>query len=261
MMVFDCHVHPWASIDQILASKRQANVDKICLFSVAVQVNETDFGKCENPDFKDVEAGNNHVIEAIQDYPDEITGFCFLNPRDLVHCREEAERCVRDGVMQGIKLWISARCSEPSVFEVAKIAEDLRVPLLVHCWNKATGNYRFESTSRDVAILAEAFPSLSIIAAHVSGMQEIGVMDLAAYPNVYVDTSGADSESGILEFAVRELGAERLLFGSDYPGRTYGGALGRILAAKISREDKIKILGQNFIELLEKRYARSTHAC
>ena len=66
-----------------------------------------------------------------------------------------------------------------------------------------------------------------------------------------VDTSGGDPESTVVEFAVRELGAERIVFGSDAPGRSFGIQLGKVLGADISDETKELILSGNLARLLK----------
>ena len=65
-----------------------------------------------------------------------------------------------------------------------------------------------------------------------------------------METSGFDATAGFIEMAVRELGAERVVFGSHLPSRSLGTELGKILGAEISERDKRRILGQNFRDLL-----------
>ena len=102
-----------------------------------------------------------------------------------------------------------------------------------------------ESTPADVVILAQKFPELRIQMAHLYGAGFRGIADIAPYPNVYVDTCGGEPEAGILEYAVRELGAERILYGSDAPGRGFGVQLGKVTGADISEEAKEMILWKN----------------
>jgi predicted TIM-barrel fold metal-dependent hydrolase len=54
----------------------------------------------------------------------------------------------------------------------------------------------------------------------------------------------------MIERFVRELGAERVLFGSDIPLPEPAAALGRIAYARISEEAKRKILGLNIKQFL-----------
>jgi predicted TIM-barrel fold metal-dependent hydrolase len=54
----------------------------------------------------------------------------------------------------------------------------------------------------------------------------------------------------VIERFIREVGAERVLFGSDIPLLEPAAALGRIAYARISEEAKGKILGLNIRQLL-----------
>jgi predicted TIM-barrel fold metal-dependent hydrolase len=50
--------------------------------------------------------------------------------------------------------------------------------------------------------------------------------------------------------AVRELGAERVLFGSDAGGRSFASQLGKVYGAEVSEADKRLIFGQNLKRIL-----------
>jgi predicted TIM-barrel fold metal-dependent hydrolase len=147
--------------------------------------------------------------------------------------------------MIGIKLWTAAKASDNSVEPIARKAVELDVPILQHAWDKTTGNMKDESTPADVAILAQKFPQLRIQMAHLYGAGYRGIADIAPYPNVYVDTGGGEPEAGILEYAARQIGEERILFASDAPGRGFAVQLGKVVGSDISEEAKEMILWKN----------------
>jgi predicted TIM-barrel fold metal-dependent hydrolase len=91
---------------------------------------------------------------------------------------------------------------------------------------------------------------VTIIVAHLSAAGYRGIQDIRPYPNLLIDTSGSQCFSGIVEYAVSVLGAERILFGSDVPGRDFAVQLGRVYGAKISEADQEKILYGNAERLL-----------
>ena len=69
--------------------------------------------------------------------------------------------------------------------------------------------------------------------------------------NVYVDTSSARSiVPGLVEWAVQEIGADRILFGSDTPVYSVAMQRARIDSAAISDEAKRMILRENARKLL-----------
>jgi len=49
----------------------------------------------------------------------------------------------------------------------------------------------------------------------------------------------------MVEYAIQELGVERLLLGGHGPSRSYATELGKVLDADISKADRMKIFGGN----------------
>lgn len=74
---------------------------------------------------------------------------------------------------------------------------------------------------------------------------------MRAQPNVCVELGGGDPVAGITEMAVRELGAERVVFGSDAGGRSFASHLGKVHGAAISNEAKPLIFAENLKRLLK----------
>ncbi len=195
---------------------------------------------------------NNGTIENVRKYSAECCGFCFLNPaNDLDFTLKEIERCISDHGFKGVKLEVSLNCRDQRLYPIMEKLEKLDVPLLHHCWYKSVNKEKDESDPSDLAHLARRFPSVKIIMAHLAGCGYRGVEDIAACPNVYVDTSGGQPIAGLLEYATRKLGASRILFGSDAPYRDISCQLARIFGADLDTETKQKILFNNAKELLK----------
>jgi len=264
MSVIDCHTHlPAAGIESLFRRADAAGIERMCLFALG---NEADphskpstphwpptgaphhTDACSPPKER-MTASNDVIMTLLEKYPDRLYGLCFVNPRLGADALDEILRCVRDGPMLGIKLWMACRASDPLVEPVAALAVKLHVPILQHCWNKYGVPQESESSTRDVAALATKFPDLKIIAPHLSGHHEDGVLDLAPHPNVWVDTSGGMPDAGILDYALEVLGAERLLFGSDAPIRHPGSALARVTNCAMGEDEREAILGGNFRRL------------
>jgi predicted TIM-barrel fold metal-dependent hydrolase len=76
---------------------------------------------------------------------------------------------------------------------------------------------------------------------------------VAAHPNTYIDTSGDGHDRvGILECAVKTVGEDRILFGSDFSYNCPATVIGRIQNAFLTEEQKQKILSGNLEALLKK---------
>ncbi len=81
-------------------------------------------------------------------------------------------------------------------------------------------------------------------------MHQVRAVQASKRGNVYVDTSSAQSiMAGLIEFGVRELGAERLLYGTDTPLYFAGMQRARIDQADIRDAEKRLILRENALRL------------
>ena len=102
----------------------------------------------------------------------------------------------------------------------------------------------------DLAALAARHPNAKLICGHTGGDWEQGIRAVRAHSNISVDLGGGDPVAGITEMAVRELGPERVLYGSDAPGRSFASQLAKVHGAEISDEAKRLILAANLKRLL-----------
>ncbi len=65
------------------------------------------------------------------------------------------------------------------------------------------------------------------------------------WENLYLDLTGSALPRGVLELMVARVGAERILFGTDIPFVDIRPQIGYVVFARISDDDKRKILGLN----------------
>ena len=232
------------AIEEMIQFARINGIDQICVSSLG------DRGYTHYPSAEEFQSPNTYVLEAMRRFPEEIIGFCYVNPQHTKASLEELDRCIADGGMPGIKLWIACKASDSRVNPIIEKAIELNTPILQHAWYKTTGNYPDESTPADAAEIGKRYPDVTLIMAHMHGAGYRGILDIAPYPNILVDTSGGDPESTVVEFGVQELGAERIVFGSDAPGRSFGVQLGKVLGANIADEAKELILYANIERIL-----------
>jgi predicted TIM-barrel fold metal-dependent hydrolase len=193
---------------------------------------------------------NDEVLRAIRAFPDRAFGFVYLNPKHTRASLDELNRCVRDGPMVGVKLWVAQRCNAPELDPLVARAAELQAIILQHTWLKITGNLPGESTPRDLAELAARHPQATFLCGHTGGDWETGLRAIRPWKNVYADLCGGDPVAGYTEMAVRELGAERVLYGSDAGGRSFASQLAKVFGADVPEPAKRLILGGNLKRLL-----------
>src|SRR6185436_15281804 len=107
-----------------------------------------------------------------------------------------------------------------------------------------------ESTPADLAELARQHPDATFTRGHTGGNQGLGVPAIRDCKNIYADLCGSDPCGGLTELAVRELGAKRVLYGSDAGGRSFASQLAKVYGAEIPDSAKKLILGENLRRLL-----------
>jgi uncharacterized protein len=194
---------------------------------------------------------NDRVIRAVKAFPDRAYGSVYLTPALLDFSMQELNRCVRNGPMVMIgEVEADARCNVREMDPIAEWAIAHEVVILQHEWLKAGGNEPGESSPFDVVELAKRHPKLQIVCAHTGGNWELAVRAIRDTKNVYAGIAGSDPTSGFVEMAVRELGAERVIYGSDVGGRSFASQIAKVEGANISESDKRLILGGNLRRLL-----------
>jgi hypothetical protein len=204
-----------------------------------------------NPTPEQFRYENDQVLEALTHHHNRAFGWVYLNPNYVDESLKEFDRCVRDGPMVGVKLWVGALANQKELDPIVERAAAFKAPILQHTWFKVTGNSRGESNPSELAALARRHPTVPIICGHTGGDWELGIRAIRGCPNLYADLAGFDPAGGCTEMAVRELGAERVLYGSDIGGpRSLASQLGKVMGANISDGAKRLILGENMRNMM-----------
>src|SRR5882672_4304686 len=152
--------------------------------------------------------------------------------------------------MVGVKLWVARRCSGPELDPIVDRATELKAPVIQHCWMKVDGNGPGESTPQDLAELARRHPKSTLVCVHSGGDWSLGLRAIRAATNVLAETAGSNPTTGFVEMAVRELGAQRVVYGSDVPGRGFASQLAKVQGADVPDAVKRLILGENLRRIL-----------
>ena len=113
----------------------------------------------------------------------------------------------------------------------------------------------------------DAYPDVNLILAHLgnsddgSVARQVDAIKAARHGNVYVDTSSSRSMiSGLIEWAVEEIGPDRILFGTDTPLYWAASQKARIETAEIDDDAKAAILFRNAARLLNETVDSGTAA-
>ena len=205
-----------------------------------------------------------------------------LMPRgnaDPVSANEEAVRVV--AAHDALRCWALVDPLKPATFAQARLmlgrpkCVGIKIHPEEHCYRiREQGRAVFElaaeqgcivlthsgeenSLPEDFLPFADDFAEATIILAHLGHgydddpTRQVRAVRKSRHGNVFVDTSSAcNVRSGLIEWAVREIGADRMLFGTDAPLYFTPMQRARIDYADISDADKRKILAGNAEKLL-----------
>jgi predicted TIM-barrel fold metal-dependent hydrolase len=197
------------------------------------------------------------IREYLETHADRVCGLIPIDPSQPVESCRKMDEWIARGPCIGIKYYGGnpggVECSHPDNDVIIRLAAELKAVIYIHTWMKIGGqprrpggdNLRGESTPMDVAELAQRFPSVPLICGHSGGDWELGVRAVRRHPNVYIEFSGSDPHSGQVDYTVKELGADRLIWGGHGPSRSYSTELSKVLDADLTHEQRLQIFGGN----------------
>ncbi len=234
--------------DELVASMDKAGID----LSVIVNLGWTKHELC-------VET-NDYILESIARYPRRLIGFCAVQPLSI-KATAEIERCVRGGIKGVGEMRPDMQLIDLAQAEVMRPLVDVlrkhKLILLTHTSEPVGHNYpgKGSITPGRLYPLFTAFPDLPVVCAHWGGglpfyalMPEVR----EAMKNVYFDTAASPFlySPQIYNQVVQLVGADKILFGSDYPLLAQSRLLQEINSADLPDEARSLILHGNARKLL-----------
>lgn len=203
---------------------------------------------------------NDMVAKAVKAYPTRFIGQLTLNPIYQKESLEEIKRCVDMG-MVGLKVYTQVKINDPLFYPIIEKMTDLKMIIHMHAHCQlGVGGYRMKydtgirpntSIPEDFVDIATRYPEAMFQYAHIGGGGdwEYACKSFVNHPNIYVDTSGTNNPEFMVDFALQQLGEDRLFFGSD---NCYYQSVGKILASQFTETQKQKIFFDNYNNVLKK---------
>lgn len=200
--------------------------------------------KAQTPE--DYRLGNREVAKYAEKYKGRFRGSCVITPFRI----DEALREIEDCHSQLGFTWLGEFCNymtgyrydTPEWAQVMKLAAGRKLITQIH------------TNAREMQYLAETFPDNTIVFPHLgSNPQDIftRIAIVASHKNTHLELSGSGIERvGILERAVKEIGSDRVLYGSDFTINEPSAVIARVKNAFLTREDRERILYGNVERLL-----------
>lgn len=168
---------------------------------------------------------------------------------------------------RGIKLHPMAQNFSPAhegMHELYESCAELGFPIVFHCGRVSNARVNDFADLDSILPVVEEYDRIPFVLTHMADGNVDNVLRLAKdHPHVYFDTSIVITgfppiqqvnepswlNDGEVADILREIGAERVVFGSDYPWGSPSHDLERILGLPLDWADKQKILGGNAVKL------------
>ncbi|MCC6241296.1 MAG: amidohydrolase family protein [Gemmatimonadaceae bacterium] len=144
--------------------------------------------------------------------------FVAVNPNFTQHALTEIRHGIERGAV-GIKLAAGRRADDVLLDDIAQAAAHYGVPILHHVWQHRRRDWPNQDASDgiDVARLAARHPSVTLLLAHLGGGGDWShtLPAVRECPNIVMDLSGSGIDRGMIDEALRHVGASRLLWAAD----------------------------------------------
>lgn len=241
-MIIDGHVHLGVSAFFHMA----ADADDLVRLADAAGFEKL-FVTELNALFYDMREGNDALAAQVARHPDRLIGYVSVpTPRLGRRAVEEVRRCHEQYGFRGLKIYShpEASIAEDGTYALLEAAAERNMPILSH------------TTPDECDQLMNAVPEARLVMAHMGGHPYAfgdwhrAVAVAKKHANLLLDTASSQIDNGMIEWAVAELGPERILFGTDMPLLDPYTQLAKITGAEIGHEAKARILGGNLQDLL-----------
>ncbi len=236
-------------VEELIASMDESGVDSsiICGFS------------WKRPD--SCQLHNQYLLESVSRYPLRLIAFLSLSFSDPDWSMKELENGIREGARGVGEIAFYGQEMTPQDLTLMKpvltVMEEKEMPLLLHT-NETIGHPypgKGKTPLERFYELALSYPRLPILLAHWGGgllFYELMPEVAKALTHVYYDTAASPFlySKKIYSLGCDIVGADKILFGSDFPLLPPKRYFQQMEESGLKKEDQRKILGLNLSRLL-----------
>ncbi len=252
MKIIDFHIHPFITKEDYLSFYPEV-FDSPCLDMLMGDMDEAGIGcfcgsvvSQKTDDYNKIKADNDKAYKIREILGDRYIPGIHIHPGYISESVAEIERAAALGVGLIGELvpyhhgWDDYSCR--GFGEILDAAESPGMTVSLHTMDLM-----------QMQLMAEAHPSVNFVFAHPGEPERVDehIRVMKACKNVYLDLSGGGLHRfGILKKLCRDVGAERIIFGSDYPLMNPRMYVNAVLGEHITDEEKELILYKNAKRLL-----------
>lgn len=251
--IFDAHGHiahdgcmgiarvhlPYNDADGLVATMDRLGINR-CIVSTWSGITEGD------------PWSNEITLRAVEKYPHRLLGYGTVNPRYPDEAWEQMQQVFRAGRVVGYKPYPPRHqvpLTDGAHRPMLEWADANGAPVLCHGGMSAGAAV----TPDQLDWLAPMYPNAKFLLAHSGSswaLAEALVPVARRWGNIYAEITYTSILYGLVEYLVREIGRDRVLFGTDCVMRDAAPQLGWVAWARIPLEDKRRVLGGNIARIL-----------
>lgn len=229
-----------ATVESLLHTMDKDGIDRSVVLNVATKENQHE----------------NVLRFASEINSERIISFGSVVP-DSVYALEYVWKISDEG-LKGMKLHPALQrvnADDEKIFPVYDLARALNLIVVFHAGWDPTYRDEMQASPEMIVRVVKNFPGLRVVAAHMGGLAMArDVLDnIAGKADLYFDTAyTADPwiDRDMMRGIIRRHGAEKILFGSDFPWHDPIREIELIRSLDIAEEEKALILGENAKRLL-----------
>lgn len=204
---------------------------------------------------------NDYLMRVASAWPDRLTAFASVNPAWGNTAVREASRCLDSGAVGIGELHADSQefdiAAPDEMADLMALLQSRDAPIVIHASEPVGHAYPGKGTSTPEKLLqfAANFPNNRIVFAHLGG----GLPFYAAMPEVADALKNVWYDTAALPYLYRPTaiaavagtaGADRLLFGTDYPLLSHDRVMKYIRSASLPDPDTDAIMGGNALSAL-----------
>ena len=248
--IIDAHIHPFIDVKDCIARFGTPAT----LAEMAAQLKKSNFTRScgsvierkKAESFEDIKKLNRMAVQAAELYPDLFIAGIHVHGAFPEESAGELEYMYKEhnvrwiGELVAHTLGTGAYDSE-GMFAIYETAVKLNMPVNIHCADLAV-----------VENVVKNFPKLNVVLAHPDDAASFLARSelVGRYRNLYLDISGTGLfRWGMLKYCIKTFGAEKILFGTDFPICSPAMYVAGVLAEDLSPEEYQLIFAENFLRL------------